>query len=219
MTFAFESNSVLVERRGPENYLFTVRPKFRHLFRLDLWSLKDLTAPDSGEITSKIIKATKVSNLVGSKPSRNPGDSYQHALAIFEDIGTQITKFKEEGLGLAEFTPKDIMVIDIQGKRRFLFMALSKLRKITNGMVELDRPPKKNNFFSPELLEIRSLPTIISWKSAYYNLAALVSAELTGSYNRDKGVGTVAIIYATKLYWAIGRCLLESPDDRYFLII
>ena len=219
MKVAYESNDILVERRGPDSYLFTVRPKFRPLFRLDLWSLKDLVLPGPEGVLCKIIKATKVSNLVGSKPSRNPGDSYQHALAIFEDIGTQITKFKEEGLGLAEFTPKDIMVIEIQGKRRFLFMALSKLRKITNGMVELDRPPKKNNFFSPEVLEIRSLPAVVSWKSAYYNLAALVSAELTGSYNRDKGVGTVAIIYATKLYWALGRCLEKGPDDRYFLII
>ena len=82
---------------------------------------------------------------------------------------------------------------------------------------------KERPFFSPELQNLTGIPSaVISWKSAYYSLASLVVYCLTHEHILGSKISAGEILdklYATKLYWALMRCLETEPRDRYYLII
>ena len=93
---------------------------------------------------------------------------------------------------------------------------------VSNKTLTINTPYKRSSFFTPELQELTGIPAKISWKSAYYSLASLVLTCLTGEFllgNKSSAGEILDKLYATKLYWALMRCLEPEPKDRYYLII
>jgi len=69
---------------------------------------------------------------------------------------------------------------------------------------------------------LTGIPSTVNWKSAYYSLASLVVYCLTHEHILGSKISPGEILdklYATKLYWALMRCLESEPRDRYYLII
>ena len=80
-----------------------------------------------------------------------------------------------------------------------------------------DQVPKA--FFSPEL-DKKVLPAIVSYKTAYYSLGALIIYCLFGSDIKNKNIDEILLpIKYSKLYWFLKRCLDENPKNRYLIYV
>jgi len=144
---------------------------------------------------------------------------YNECMSLMYDVGNQIQSLEMFGIGIPFIKPNDILVVD---SKHFFIVNTNRILQLSNNMLTIDTPYKKSAYFSPEMLNITAIPSNIHWKSAYYSLASLVVYCLTGvdilgsknspGENLDK-------IYATKLYWALLRCLEPKPQDRYYLLI
>ena len=88
-------------------------------------------------------------------------------------------------------------------------------------------PFVKPYFSSPELLNLTTLPSNISYKSCYYSLASLAIYLLWNEYilkgNEimvdDEIEEIMTPIYNTKLYWFLKRCLHTEGDKRLLFYI
>ena len=81
---------------------------------------------------------------------------------------------------------------------------------------------KNNQFLSPELRKITSLPASVSKQSSYYSMALMIGYCLNMDI-LNKSINDIEddllLINDTKLYFALLRCLCKDSKDRYFLFI
>ena len=84
--------------------------------------------------------------------------------------------------------------------------------------------PLKDFFPAPELLKIKSLPSQVHFKVAYYSLATLIIYGLNKEMKPDPNINPINYldthpIKNTKLYWLLSRCLEEDPNKRSIVFI
>lgn len=133
------------------------------------------------------------------------------------------------------YGPKEIIVIDDEN---FAFVGSEFVGKIdTEGseMVMISCPfsySETDNFFAPEICEIKEIPSYIHFKSCYFSLACLLIYVIEGNddfyknylnegRNQEKILETLDNhpIKNTKLYWLICRCLKDEPTERSLIYI
>ena len=155
---------------------------------------------------------------------KKPNIQYENTLFILFSISKQIISLENMGLTFYGFGPRDIIVVnDIY----FFILNTNKLFFIENNGISLMIPFSKPYFASPELLNIHTLPTTISFKSIYYSLGVLLIKCMYNEYIlKGNDIKTSQEIDAilkpikeTKLYWCLKRCLEIDPKDRYLLFI
>ncbi|MFY7727967.1 MAG: hypothetical protein ACOVRN_00470 [Flavobacterium sp.] len=86
-------------------------------------------------------------------------------------------------------------------------------------------------YFSPEVLEIRQLPSSIHYKTAYASLGLWIIVLLVGDdafyrdYIRHKQLDQCLDllrthpVFQTRLYGVLSRCLVEDPTQRCLLLL
>lgn len=86
-------------------------------------------------------------------------------------------------------------------------------------------------FFSPEMLEVREIPSFVHYKTAYFSLACLMICSILGDnefyldYVEHKDPSKILSelnnhpIKESKVYWFLSRCLVEDPKNRSFILI
>lgn len=109
----------------------------------------------------------------------------------------------------------------------------------STSFTTISYPFSVNDFFvSPELLNIREIPSQVNYKTTYFSLACLAiyilldcSAEFyyeyVQQYQNQKKYSPNSIlqyldnhpIKETKIYWLLSRCLVEQPENRVILFI
>ena len=144
--------------------------------------------------------------------------NYSECLSLLYDVGNQLQSLERFNLGIAFLRPNDIVAIG----SHFMFMNGHILLPISNKEMTIEEPYKRTPFFSPEMQNLTGIPSQISFKSGYYSLASLVVFCLTGRHiaTAEESSGEILDkLYATKLYWALERCLETNPRDRFYLII
>jgi len=185
--------------------------------------------------TKSIISIDKLLNSEKEKRLK-----YQIALWFFYDIGNQLKDLEKKNISVPFFDSTDIIVLDAPERYRFLYVNYDKLLKIKNDEIIIDIPYQNNGFFSPELEDVSVLPTKITSKSGIFSLAAMCGSLLNNKKITDemrkKGffwrtdtagkhdhlsdrVLLLDLIYGTKLYFALERCLDNNYEDRYFYFI
>ena len=105
------------------------------------------------------------------------------------------------------FRLKDIVVID----DKYFFCINPELVipiKNKNILTFFKLPKRENDFSSPELLAINSIPFKISYKTIYYSFGALAKYYLSNLYYEH-----------TKLDWFIRRCMNINIEQRQILFI
>jgi len=127
----------------------------------------------------------------------------------------------------------DLIVIN---NNRFIFLGCEYLSDICEDDVTLiSYPFSQNDFFvSPELLEIKEIPSYIHYKSCYFSLGLLLLYILTNNdeiyndylkvsenerYIKIKEWLNTVHIKDTKLYFLLSRCLNDSPKNRNIIFI
>jgi len=86
-------------------------------------------------------------------------------------------------------------------------------------------------FFSPEMFEIKELPSLVHYKTSYFSLGILIVCLITDDpdiykdYLKHKQGKKILelldnhTIKYTKLYWLLSRCLDEDPNSRSIFLI
>jgi hypothetical protein len=140
-----------------------------------------------------------------------------------------------ENMTILGYSPKEIIVIDDE---KFAFVSSEFIAKInTEGseMAMISCPfsySETDNFFSPEICEIKEIPSYVYFKSCNFSLACLLIYVIEGNddfyknylnegYNPEKILETLDNhpIKNTKLYWLICRCLKDEPTERSLIYI
>ena len=128
------------------------------------------------------------------------------------------------------YAPENIIVIN--GKKS-AFLGSEWVVELEGTMFQLTYPFGAHDFFvSPELFQVKELPTYVHYKSAYFSLACLIAHVLLGAeheyyneYLKNKDPQTILSylknhsINGTKLYWLLSRCLIDDPRKRSILFI
>ena len=128
------------------------------------------------------------------------------------------------------YAPENIIVIN--GKKS-AFLGSEWVVELEGTMFQLTYPFGPHDFFvSPELFQVKELPTYVHYKSAYFSLACLIAHVLLGAeheyyneYLKNKDPQTILSylknhsINGTKLYWLLSRCLIDDPRKRSILFI
>jgi len=164
--------------------------------------------------------------------------NYDVACSFFSSASNQLKNLEKYNLTIPFFEITDFVVLN---SSIIIYINNEKVLPIKDEKVTIDIPYQKSQFFSPELNNCSSLPCKISSSSGIFSLAALIAFLLTNEKvskeiikngffwriptppNEKMDIGKPALlldlIYNTKLYWALERCLMVQPDQRYCLFI
>ena len=223
MVLIYEDSEISIKKKKKNEFVMLIKNwdgdynKFWDNFPVSLMKVVkiDAKSEDTQEIVIKAEKMEMLSDLI----KRNKTMDYTDCLVLLKDIGNQIQSLEMFNMGIPFLKPSDILVVD---SRHYFIINTSRILMVSNKTLTINTPYKRSSFFTPELQELTGIPAKISWKSAYYSLASLVLTCLTGEFllgNKSSAGEILDKLYATKLYWALMRCLETEPKDRYYLII
>jgi hypothetical protein len=128
------------------------------------------------------------------------------------------------------YAPENIIVID---EKKFAFLGSELFTKIEDdNNILISYPFTTDEFYvSPELLNVKELPSYVHYKTAYFSLACLAIYVLLSEsvfyneYLNDKNPETILKflnlhpVKDTRLYWLLSRCLVEEVEKRSILFI
>jgi hypothetical protein len=168
-------------------------------------------------------KANTVTTLIENKT--------QFAAQMTSSLATQLNYLiTAESRTIIGYAPENIIVIN--GKKS-AFLGSEWVAELEGEMFQLTYPFGPHDFFvSPELFQVKELPTYVHYKAAYFSLACLIAHVLLGpeheyynEYLKNKDPKTILTylknhcINGTKLYWLLSRCLVDDPRKRSILFI
>jgi hypothetical protein len=129
------------------------------------------------------------------------------------------------------YNPEEIVVVNDE---TFIFLSSELIANIDPDTEKLmiSSPFSPNDFFfSPEIMKLTEIPAYIHFKTSYFSLACLIIYAIVGDdefyqeYVKHKQIDIIInylnqhVIYETKMYWLLSRCLIEDPKERSILLI
>ena len=178
----------------------------------------------SNEYKTLTFKAHSIQPICSSSFSMN----YDMCMKLIYFLTTQIEfLITVEKKCFYKLIPSNIFLID---NTKFLYLSNEYLLDIhENNKMTICCPfSKEEQFDSPELLELITIPAEIHYKTIYYSLASLVIYFLnnenneTNETNKIEGIsilGNVKILEGTKLFGLLKRCLHIVPEKRSILFV
>jgi hypothetical protein len=139
---------------------------------------------------------------------------------------------EKESKTIIGYHPNDIIVINDE---TFIFLGselISKINSEETGMATISCPFSNSDFFvSPELLKVKTIPSLFHFKSCYFSFGCLIIFSLLGddefykdylNHQNPKKILDVLNnhhIKNTRIYWLLSRCLIEDPEERSIILI
>jgi hypothetical protein len=148
---------------------------------------------------------------------KNNSLSHNKCIKLIYDLTNQILYLKKLGYSFYGFDLNDILVVD----ELFMCCSAQYVVPLVNELIIFYSPIKQAYFSNPELYNLTTLPSEISYKCCYYSLGTLVIYCLLNAYiNRSEQIEKVIEpLYNTKIYWFIKRCLDSDINKRELLLI
>ena len=148
---------------------------------------------------------------------KNNNLSHNKCIKLIYDLTNQILYLKKFGYSFYGFDINDILVVD----DLFMFCSTQYVLPLVNDLIIFYSPIKKAYFSNPELYNLTTLPSEISYKCCYYSLGTLVIYCLLNTYIKevDQIEKVIEPLYNTKIYWFIKRCLDSDINKRDLLLI
>lgn len=139
--------------------------------------------------------------------------SYNDALQFVSCMGIIISSIVPYNKSFLFLSLEDITVIDNEW---YIINNVDKLVNIIDDdNIVLETPIKiTERLLPPEIKNINTLPFITNVSCIYYSIALLTIYCMNITLDSDLNE-----IYDTKLYYFLKRCLLKSPEKRYYLLI
>ena len=137
--------------------------------------------------------------------------NYNDALQFVSCMGNLLASIVPYGKSFLFLSLDDITVIDNEW---YIITNMDKLVNIIDDdNILLDTPIEiKEKLIPPEIKNINTLPFITNVSCIYYSIALLTIYCMKINLNLNE-------IYDTKLYFFLKRCLLNEPEDRYYILI
>ena len=126
-----------------------------------------------------------------------------------------ILYLEDKNYTLSYISIDDIIVVN---KKNYFFMNSTNVVQIVNNFISINYPIKTNDFLSPELKNIKTIPYKTYYTSCYYSLACVVFFSLF-NLNYTANTEELKKIYYTKLYFFLLRCLNVDPMKRKLIFI
>ena len=114
--------------------------------------------------------------------------SFDSAINMIQSLTAQQLFLEDLQYTFFSLFIEDIIVID----EKIFINTLPNIKQIQTNSIQFNSPFIRNEFISPEMKNIDSLPAIISYKTIYFSLGALIYYCLKKDYST---------FYGTKLYW------------------
>lgn len=148
---------------------------------------------------------------------KNNSLSHNKCIKLIYDLTNQILYLKKLGYSFYGFDINDILVVD----ELFMCCSTQYVLPLVNESFIFYSPIKQAYFSNPELYNLTTLPSVISYKCCYYSLGTLVIYCLLNAYiKRSEQIEKVIEpLYNTKIYWFIKRCLDSDINKRELLLI
>lgn len=144
-------------------------------------------------------------------------DTFNHKTCeiLMSNLVNLILYLEEQKYSLLTISISDIVVID---KLHFIYMNSNNIVPIVSDHISITTPVEKSDFLSPELKQLKSIPSNIYFTSCYYSLATLVFYALF-KVNYTTDTMELKKIYYSKLYFFLIRCLNLDPMKRKLIFI
>ena len=148
--------------------------------------------------------------------------------SLIADLTSQLSYLLSVSHTIIGYTPENIIVIN---DKTFAFLGSEFLNKVEDDMALISYPFTTRDFFvSPELLNVKELPSYVHYKTGYFSLGCLVlytllsDDEFYTNYLKQEPINLENLLKShpiknTKLYWLLSRCLIEDPKSRSILLI
>ena len=154
---------------------------------------------------------------------KNNSLSHNKCIKLIYDLTNQILYLKKFGYSFYGFDINDILVVD----DLFMFCSTQYVLPLVNDLIIFYSPIKKAYFSNPELYNLTTLPSEISYKCCYYSLGLLVVFLLMNKYllvgnefKTSKEIDNIIQpLYNTKIYWFLKRCLDDDINNRKLLLV
>jgi len=182
------------------------------------------TNPTYTQCTFYANSVTFLDTLLKQKPTF----SYNKTLHFLFYLSKQQSFLEKKHTTFYNLSLKDILVID---ESKFICINPSSVEQYTNhDIIFFNKPFPRNEFSSPEMNTINSLPCQLSYKTWYYSLGALAFFCLTGDTITDTTIHPVYNVYNqvvsklhyieyTKVYWLLLKSLCLDPKKRTLIFI
>jgi len=222
MKVVYNKNNTILEKNQKNQWNLSVEwegENRKFWLNFPFYLLKIIDQKKEGDIVKKFtIKADNILTLKDLLKKYKNKLPYELCMELLYNIGNQLQTLERFYLGVPFIDLDDIVVVN---ESIFLFLNSSKILDIKSNKLDIVEPIKKTSFFSPELLEIRKLPSKISYTSSFYSLGSLI---IYCFYNRFLDINVsiedqIRSLSTTKLYWSLLRLLEVDPSKRNYLII
>lgn len=110
-----------------------------------------------------------------------------------------------------KINPDNIFIID----SKVVYLSNEYLTDINENKVVIKYPFTKNEFDSPEILGLNTLPAEIHYKAVYYSLASIIKYFFRENLKYE----SLELLEGTKLLGFLKRCLHVVPEKRALLFI
>ena len=144
---------------------------------------------------------------------------YDECVKMAQCIGQQLFYLEKYAHTFSWFNLDHIIVIDGSS---FLCIGLEQLMSIDAfGRIWFTTPfSLKHPHIAPEIQRLKTLPSYVTYKAAYYSLGSLITFCLAeDDENSTKIPLRLEFIADTKLYWFILRCINNEPNARLLLFV
>ena len=146
--------------------------------------------------------------------------------SLIKNLSSQLNYLlKVESHTIIGYNPENIIVIN---DHIFAFLGGEFISRVSNNMALISYPFTPHDFFlSPELLKIKTIPSNVHYKTAFFSLGCLALHLLLPDnefYLKQEQIDLEKLLNSspikhTKLYWLLSRCLVLDPENRSILFI
>ena len=173
-----------------------------------------------------IIRATSITTIADykktNKKEKNTSKlSYDDGLRSLYSLTKQIEYLmKYESSCFYTYEPENVIIIN---NNIYLYLSSNHLVEFKNKKIRLNCIFEKNSYLSPEIKNIKSIPSEVNHKTIYYSLGMLIIHIL---FDSDENIDNESDIQkrmkpieGTKLYYYLLRCMAEDVEQRVLLFI
>jgi hypothetical protein len=150
--------------------------------------------------------------------------------SLVSNLSSQLELLLSYSYTVIGYNPNYTIVIN---DKKFAFLGSELINRVEDNMILISSPFTSKDFFlSPELSEIKELPSYIHFKTSFFSLGCLIlhvllsEDEFYNEYlkNENKTLDIEMLlnlhpIKNTKIYWLLSRCLIKEPKNRSILLI
>jgi|UniRef100_A0A6C0IS41 hypothetical protein len=220
--------SITLEKNKSYNMLIQDFDKYKNYHNNILKILKDykyisVTSSEKNKEQAFIkFESSDVIPLKELLKSKQNQLGYKQSETLFISLSNQTMNLEKDMVSNLFFSIDDIVVINSSSAVPiFLYLNTQFFSPIEDNFVEISSPFMKNKLFiSPELKELKDIPSKIHFKSTYYSIGLLICFCINREDFKTKDLEqAIGVILHTKLYFALKRCFEFKPSDRFLLYI